>query len=168
MANKAPAHFERDEDGSTEEALVQQLRPFLKPHTEAQVERVVMTMTRRTHSGPLPAPDDFGSYEGYLPGAAERIMTQAEKEQGHRHAVELAIVRGEFAVRIIGQVAYVAVVAILGGLAAYCAAKGQPIAAGVIGAIGGAAAAALKWSSGRVAAAPEPAKQQAPAKRKRK
>lgn len=35
----------------------------------------------RTYVGPLPTPNDFGPYERALPGAADRILTMAEKEQ---------------------------------------------------------------------------------------
>lgn len=36
-------------------------------------------------SGPLPTPDVLKEYDVALPGAAERIMIMAEKEQEHRH-----------------------------------------------------------------------------------
>lgn len=36
-------------------------------------------------SGPLPTPDILKEYDVALPGAAERIMIMAEKEQEHRH-----------------------------------------------------------------------------------
>ncbi len=38
-------------------------------------------------SGPLPPASEFGKYEQILPGAAERILAMAEKEQQHRHAL---------------------------------------------------------------------------------
>lgn len=37
-----------------------------------------------TAAGPLPMPSSFGGYEKVLPGAAERILRMAEKEQDHR------------------------------------------------------------------------------------
>lgn len=36
-------------------------------------------------SGPLPPPALLRQYEEILPGTAERIVSMAEKEQGHRH-----------------------------------------------------------------------------------
>lgn len=36
-------------------------------------------------SGPLPTPDVLKEYDNALPGADERIMIMAEKEQAHRH-----------------------------------------------------------------------------------
>ncbi len=34
-----------------------------------------------TFSGPLPRPDDFARYDEIVPGAADRILTMAEKQQ---------------------------------------------------------------------------------------
>lgn len=35
----------------------------------------------KLHSGPLPAPEDYGHYEEVLPGSAARILAMAEKSQ---------------------------------------------------------------------------------------
>jgi len=40
------------------------------------------------HSGPLPPPQDFAEYEQTLPGVADRILSMAEKQAGHRQALE--------------------------------------------------------------------------------
>src|SRR3990167_310888 len=37
---------------------------------------------------PLPYPEHFAEYDRVLPGAADRILARAEKEQTHRHAME--------------------------------------------------------------------------------
>lgn len=39
-------------------------------------------------SGPLPRPQDLAKYDETLPGAAERILVMAEKEQSHRHEMD--------------------------------------------------------------------------------
>lgn len=39
-------------------------------------------------SGPLPRPQDLAKYNETLPGAAERILVMAEKEQAHRHEMD--------------------------------------------------------------------------------
>lgn len=44
----------------------------------------------QSHSGPLPAPLDFQGYDQIVPGAAERILVMAEKEQAARHEREKA------------------------------------------------------------------------------
>jgi uncharacterized membrane protein len=40
-------------------------------------------------SGPLPPPDALLRYDQILPGAANRIVTMAEKQQTHRQALEI-------------------------------------------------------------------------------
>ncbi|MGC6485047.1 MAG: DUF2335 domain-containing protein [Candidatus Puniceispirillales bacterium] len=42
-------------------------------------------VTMSLFSGPLPPPQILEQYEECLPGAADRIMSRAEKEQSHRH-----------------------------------------------------------------------------------
>ena len=44
-------------------------------------------------SGPIPPPAMFAQYEDALPGSADRILTQAEKEQDHRHQQEASLLR---------------------------------------------------------------------------
>jgi hypothetical protein len=39
-------------------------------------------------TGPLPPPSILAGYEQVLPGAAERIVSMAEKEQDHRHSFD--------------------------------------------------------------------------------
>jgi len=48
------------------------------------IQRVVMEM----HQGPLPPAHAMADYDRVLPGAAERIMQMAEREQAHRHTVQ--------------------------------------------------------------------------------
>ena len=40
------------------------------------------------YSGPLPPSSEFAQYEQILSGAAQRILTLAEKEAEHRHITE--------------------------------------------------------------------------------
>jgi uncharacterized membrane protein len=45
------------------------------------------------HSGPLPTPKDLHEYNLVEPGAADRIIGMAEREQGHRHEMERGLLR---------------------------------------------------------------------------
>jgi len=45
--------------------------------------------------GPLPPPQMLRQYEVAMPGAMERIVTMAEKEQNHRHDMDKKIVMSE-------------------------------------------------------------------------
>lgn len=39
-------------------------------------------------SGPLPRPDILAAYENTLPGAADRVISMAERQSAHREALE--------------------------------------------------------------------------------
>nr|WP_255492142.1 DUF2335 domain-containing protein [Cetobacterium sp. 2A] len=43
---------------------------------------------QEAYQGPLPHPDLLKKFEDITPGAAERILLMAEKEQQHRHQLE--------------------------------------------------------------------------------
>ena len=59
-------------------------------HTPAAPAESIETQIQIAHSvsvsGPLPHPEFFQAYERTLPGAADRILTMAEKQQEHRHS----------------------------------------------------------------------------------
>lgn len=48
-----------------------------------------------SYRGPLPPPELFIQYEQILPGAADRILTMAEKQSQHRQTKELIQVKSE-------------------------------------------------------------------------
>lgn len=58
--------------------------PELHPRIQASYSHVRGEIT----VSPLPNPADYGAYEQILPGAAERLMHMAEKEQEHVHAMQ--------------------------------------------------------------------------------
>ena len=75
-----------------------QLRPQAEPlivsplHPMPQAP-TIQTVTHTQHqvqirTGPLPEPEIIAAYEKALPGAADRIIKMAEKEQSHRHSNE--------------------------------------------------------------------------------
>lgn len=124
-------------------------------------------MVRKFHSGPLPAPEDFQHYDEILPGAADRILRLAEKEQDHRHGQEDRIVSSEYGTRMLGQFGALLSLAMLVALVGWCAYIGQPVTAGLVAAIGAIVVAFLKYSGQRVdEPKPEPVKP-SPKRRKR-
>lgn len=60
--------------------------------TQVRVETV-------RHEGPLPPPALLDGYEKVVPGAAERIIQLAEKEQEHRQALEKAAIQSDVDVK---------------------------------------------------------------------
>ncbi len=58
----------------------------LEPAQAAQaVEIVRSVMVSRQFSGPLPSPQSLAQFEKAQPGAADRIISMAEKSQDHQH-----------------------------------------------------------------------------------
>ena len=48
----------------------------------------VISVETASWTGPLPTPADFHRYDATLPGAANRILQLAERQQSHRHNME--------------------------------------------------------------------------------
>ena len=44
--------------------------------------------------GPLPPPEMLAQYDSALPGAAERILSMAERQMEHRHGMERSVMDG--------------------------------------------------------------------------
>lgn len=59
----------------------------LVPHTG-----ITMQAVSESFSGPLPAPQTLERYNLIVPGAAERIIVMAEKQQDHRQNLERMVV----------------------------------------------------------------------------
>ncbi len=104
--------------------------------------------TSTFHAGPLPSPDTLHQYNEILPGAADRVVAMAEREQEHRHAVERSMVRIYARNTMGGLIAgtLIGLVAIVGG--AYGMVQGADLGgAGV--ALGGLAALAGVYVVGK-------------------
>lgn len=69
-------------------------------------------------SGPLPPPAALEQFERSSPGAADRILSMAEREEKHRHEQERKMLSSDTSARSRGQfMAFlIAVVIILGGM----------------------------------------------------
>lgn len=57
----------------------------LQPEQAQKAAQIAMQFVAAQYSGPLPLPQHYAQYEEILPGAADRILSMAEKEQSHRH-----------------------------------------------------------------------------------
>ncbi|MFK5894467.1 MAG: DUF2335 domain-containing protein [Pseudomonadota bacterium] len=68
-----------------------------KIHDEPKdLKRVIKAASFSEHfSGPIPPPKILNQYEGVHEGLANRIVSMAEKEQGHRHDLESTALSGE-------------------------------------------------------------------------
>ena len=68
--------------------------------TIAQIAQVVESQ----FSGPIPPPDIIKGYEEVLPGAAERILSMAEKQSAHRQDMERIMVKSESRDSLLGVI----------------------------------------------------------------
>lgn len=94
-------------------------------------------------SGPIPPPGILDKYNQILPGAADRILSMAEKEQGHRQKMQEKLVDAqvtdinqERSERKLGQIFgfSIGVISIISG--SVTAILGSPWAGGFIGSAG--------------------------------
>lgn len=60
-----------------------------------QVRQVVAEVIQSEFSGPIPPPNIIKGYEDVLPGAADRILSMAEKQSNHRQEMERTIIKAE-------------------------------------------------------------------------
>ena len=60
-----------------------------------EVKEALMVMRSEMYSGPIPPPEALARYEEIQPGAADRILTMAEKQQEHRMALETKAIGGQ-------------------------------------------------------------------------
>jgi uncharacterized membrane protein len=119
-------------DSPTQE-IVKKLTPILRPDKRQEAERVIGMVLQKSHSGPLPAPEDLAEYDAVCPGAANRIITMAESNMDHRQSMEKTLINSEYGLRTRGQwLALVALFAML-GVIAFTFWLGQPIAGSVLG-----------------------------------
>lgn len=87
----------------------------------------------QSYSGPIPAPVDLEYYNQVVPGAAERIIVMAEKEQSFRHSISQSTTTKTLEERRIGQI-FGGLIAFMGlAVAVYALKLGHPVAASVIG-----------------------------------
>ena len=91
-------------------------------------------LVAESYQGPIPPAREMAGHEAALPGAADRILKMAEREQVQEHAVQNRIVGAEIWMRTAGQ--WFALVSVLGmlGLMAYVAYLGDPKTAGLLAA----------------------------------
>ncbi|MBO5145317.1 MAG: DUF2335 domain-containing protein [Lachnospiraceae bacterium] len=61
-----------------------------------EVKQVVhQAIEEYAFSGPIPPPNILSGYEELLPGAADRILSMAERQTQHRHSMEKKIIETE-------------------------------------------------------------------------
>lgn len=90
--------------------------------------RTEVRVQQQSFSGPIPPPEALERYNDVLPGAAERIIAMAERQQEHRQDLERKAVYSDSNTQTTGVYLgfIIAMTAIIGGV--WLAAKGMPTA----------------------------------------
>ena len=99
-AQISPAQaLEKEDDTSSESDAKSELSNNYDVDVEAdtnkQVELAVSKIIQSEFSGPIPPPNIIKGYEDIVPGAADRIISMAEKQAEHRQAMEHIMVKSE-------------------------------------------------------------------------
>ena len=106
LAVQTNQDLDKNEGSVGKPADPSQLTPEIIEAATERAQKTIIAQSERyfSFSGPLPPPDDLKKYNEILPGAADRIMTMAEKEQSHRHDSDRILIEGEIRTTRFGQV----------------------------------------------------------------
>jgi uncharacterized membrane protein len=117
-----------------EKVAPQELRNIGKEKRREMAQMVAVSTTiSKTHIGPLPTPEDFKNYEAALPGAAERILAMAEREQHRRLEMNTEGLARSYSLSVRGQM-YGFAIALVGlGAAVWMVIAGHDWAGGTVG-----------------------------------
>lgn len=85
-----------------------------------QGEVAVTVIQGQSYSGPMPPPQWLAQYDEALPGAADRIISMAEREQAADHDSRRLRDRSDACVRVGGLAASLVVSVVAIGASAYC------------------------------------------------
>lgn len=113
------------------EAKIERAESVSKPNS---IEKEYRTFVS-AYKGPIPSPEMLKGFESVAPGAAERILRMAEKEQDHR--IEMDNRLSSYYVKAMGrgQLIGCSLVLLLIGVATVLALIGYPTLAGTIFAV---------------------------------
>lgn len=72
--------------------------------TKSNSQNAVRVQRTELYAGPLPPPDILAKFEQILPGAADRILKQAEAQTEHRIEIEKKVVSADIIKSYLGLV----------------------------------------------------------------
>lgn len=77
------------------ESPVKVILDAVPENKKEEVKEALMIIRSEMYSGPIPPPEALARYEEIQPGAADRILKMAEKQQEHRMALETKAIGGQ-------------------------------------------------------------------------
>jgi uncharacterized membrane protein len=82
---------------------------------------------KQTFSGPIPHPDVLARYDQVCPGAADRIIGMAERQETHRQSLEVRVIWSNTRVQLLGPIlGFILALAII-ALGGWLLATGRPL-----------------------------------------
>ena len=110
-----------------------------KRHTPGKIKhpptkRDTALISAQEFSGPIPPPNILRGYEDICEGAANRIISMAEKQEKHRHEMERKGQKGIFISEYLGALFAFVVSLVAIASAIFCIIKGHSITGTIIGA----------------------------------
>ena len=105
--------------------------------TNAMVRQWMASLSVSSYTGPLPPPDILRQYNDVEPGLVNRVVTMAEIQAQHRHALESTVVSGRIGAERQGQWLgfIIAMTALIGSFALIAVGKDTVGISGVLGTI---------------------------------
>jgi uncharacterized membrane protein len=111
----------------------QEIADLLAPEHKREGVHLISQFIRTQYSGPIPPAREMVAYEQALPGSANRIMSMAEKEQNHRHGLEVKEANREFSIKRWGQILAMFALLVLVGLVIFFVVEGHAREGAVLG-----------------------------------
>ena len=100
---EAKAALEKSADDLSENGIRKEILELIPNKDDKDKAAILMATYEEKFSGPLPHPNHLAAYEQTLPGAADRILTMAEKQQNHRMNLENPVIPSEVQINKRGQ-----------------------------------------------------------------
>ncbi|MBR5892581.1 MAG: DUF2335 domain-containing protein [Bacteroidaceae bacterium] len=94
MSSDKP-HNNLDSETNNKENPVEVILEAVPENKKEEVKEALMIIRSETYSGPIPPPKALAEYEQIQPGAADRILKMAEKQQDHRMLLEKKAIFGQ-------------------------------------------------------------------------
>ncbi len=85
----------KTEDCNDNESPLKVILDAVPEDRKEEVREALMIIREEMYSGPIPSPEALEHYEKIQPGAADRILKMAEKQQEHRMALETKAIGGQ-------------------------------------------------------------------------
>lgn len=120
------------ETNGLRESIEREIGPLVpQGQRDIIISRMQQIMVRETFSGPIAHPRHLREYEDIEPGAANRIISMAEKQQDHTIALEATAIKAEIDDRKLGMWLGFGALVLLLGLAAIFGYLDKPVIAGL-------------------------------------